>query len=270
MSLSAYYILKKRHLDFAHKTFKVGLVLSTVAALLALGTGHFQADNVAEHQPAKLAAFEGHYETGPGTLYLFGLPSNEQESVRFGMGIPGGLSFLVDWDFTAPVTGLDAFPPDNWPNVFLVFQTYHAMIALGMAFITLVGCFFWWRGTLFQQRWLLWVFVFAVGGAFLANQLGWASAELGRQPWIVYDLLRTNQAISEAVTGGMVMSSIIMFGLIYLLLFFVWIYVLNSKIQHGPEAPEPAPEKTTLGSLVEAAARRTDPGGYSMSSESRS
>ncbi|MDM8528557.1 cytochrome ubiquinol oxidase subunit I [Anaerolineales bacterium HSG24] len=237
LSISSYYILKERHLNFAYKTFKIALVITTIASLLALGTGHLQADNVAHYQPAKLAAYEGHYQTGSGTLYLFGFPSDEDQTVSFGLGIPGGLSFLIHWSFTEPVVGLTDFPPDEWPNVAVVFQTYHIMVALGMFFIalTLSGCFFWWRGSLFQQRWLLQIYVFAVGGAVLANQLGWVSAEMGRQPWIVYGLLRTDEAVSESITAGMVMSSIIMFGLIYLLLFVIWIYVLNNKIQHGPE-----------------------------------
>lgn len=267
LSISAFYILKNRHLDFAYKTFKIALVIATVASLGALATGHSQADLVAEYQPAKLAALEGHYESGPATLYLFGLPSDEAQEVQLGLGIPGGLSFLVHWDFTEPVTGLDAFPREDWPNVSIVFQTYHIMVGLGMFFIglTLFACFLWWRGTLFEQRWLLWVFVFAVIGAYIANQVGWVSAEVGRQPWIVYGLLRTSDAISESVTGGMVLSSIIMFGVIYVLLFFVWVFVLNSKIQHGPEPVEPPSEHTTVGGFLEAAARRVNPGGYSMS-----
>lgn len=262
LSISAFYILKGKHLDFATKTFKVALVLATAGSLLALTTGHFQADNVARHQPAKLAAYEGHYQTGPATLYLFGLPSNEEQTVRYGVGLPGGLSFLVHWNFTEPVVGLTEFPADDWPNVQVIFQTYHLMVALGMGFIglTLLACFLWWRGLLFEQRWLLWIFVFAVVGPYLANELGWVSAEMGRQPWIVYGMLRTNQAVSESVTGGMVVSSIVMFGLIYLLLFAVWVYVLNSKIQHGPEPVSLPPAATTFDNLVTAAVSRSKPG----------
>jgi cytochrome d ubiquinol oxidase subunit I len=266
MSISAFYILKKRHMDFATKTFKVGLVVATVTALGALLTGDFSAEGVAHHQPAKLAAFEGHYETGVAPLYLFGFPSNETQTVNFGLGIPAGLTFLVNWDFTTPVPGLSDFPPTDWPNVPVVFQTYHLMVALGMGFIglTLLACFFWWRGTLFDQRWLLWIFVFAVGGAYLANELGWVSAEMGRQPWIVYGMLRTDEALSESVTGGMVMSSMVMFGLIYLLLFAVWVFVLNDKIQHGPKPVKLPPDKTTLDGLVESAVERAHPGPYSV------
>ena len=150
---SAYRILKK--------TFKLALVLATLASLGALVTGHFSADIVAHYQPAKLAALEGHYKTGPAKMYLFGIPDNDEERVRMGVGIPGGLSFLVHWNWDEPVTGLDAYPEEDWPNVGLVFQTYHAMVALGILFIfiSFLGLFYWWRGTLFEQRWLLWSLV---------------------------------------------------------------------------------------------------------------
>jgi cytochrome d ubiquinol oxidase subunit I len=268
MSISAYYLLKGRHLDFAVRTFKVALAFSTVVSLGALATGHLQADNVAHHQPAKLAAFEGHYETGPATLYMFGFPSDEDQTVHYGIGVPGGLSFLVNFSFTEPVIGLADFPPDEWPNVQVVFQTYHLMVILGLMFVglTLLACFFWWRGTLFSQRWLLRIFVIAVVGPYLSNQLGWVSAEMGRQPWIVYGMLRTDQALSESITGGMVLSSIIMFGLIYLLLFAVWVYVLNGKIQHGPDPVGSAPPQKGLDQLIETAARRANPGGSPMGS----
>ena len=266
LSIAAWYLLQGKHLDFAQKTFKGALILATAASLGALATGHLSADVVAEHQPVKIAAFEGHFETGPGTLYLFGWPDTATgETV--GIGIPGGLSFLTHGRFTAPLPGLYDTPHADWPNVGLVFQTYHAMVALGVFFIalTLLSCFFWWRGTLFEHRWLLWTFVVAVLGAYAANQLGWVSAEAGRQPWVVYGLLRTSEAHSESVTGPMVLSSIVMFGVIYTLLFAVWVLVMNSKIQHGPEPIAVADHVTTTGELLEVASRRTNPGGSSMS-----
>lgn len=268
LSIASWYLLKNKHTVFAKKTFKIALVLATLSSLGALATGHFQAEVVAEYQPAKLAALEGHYETGPATLYLFGIPDNEEKRVRYGIGIPGGLSFLIHWEFDAEVQGLDAIPEDDWPVVGLVFQTYHIMVALGIYFIilTLLSCFLWWRGKLFAHRWLLWIFVFSVLGAYLANQVGWVSAEAGRQPWIVYNLLRTSEALSESITGGMVLTSIIMFGLIYSMLFLVWVYVLNGKIQHGPDPVTVHADDTSAGELIETAARRSNPGGYSLSS----
>lgn len=264
LSISAWYLLRGRHEDFARQTFQVALVVATFASYGALLTGHASADVVAEHQPAKLAAFEGHYETAPADLWLFGVPDEAAETVRYGLAVPRGLSLLVHFDGSEPVTGLNAFPPDERPNVAVVFQTYHAMVALGVGFIALTttACFFWWRGTLFAQRWLLWLFVVAVLGAYAANQLGWVSAEMGRQPWIVHGLLRTEAGVSETVTGPMVLSSILMFGAVYALLFAVWVFVMNEKIQHGPEPVAAAPPaRTEPRRLLAAAAARSTTGG---------
>jgi cytochrome d ubiquinol oxidase subunit I len=293
MSISAWYLLKRRHEEFARRSFKGALVLATVASLAILVSGHFQANEVYEQQPAKLAAFEGHFETGPADMSLFGWPVEDEERIAFNVAVPGGLSFLVHEDFSEPVIGLDQFRPEHRPPVAIPFVSYHVMIALGMGFIglTLLASFLLWRGTLFEQRWLLWVFVFAVLGAVVANQLGWVSAEVGRQPWIVHPPmvrgadgaplldddgfvqyetaesvladgtvvervagLRTTDGVSEVVTSGQVLSSIVMFGVIYLLLFVLWLFVLNKKIQHGPDPPEA--ETATEGSLLDAAGTR--------------
>jgi cytochrome d ubiquinol oxidase subunit I len=142
------------------------------------------------------------------------------------------------------------------------------MVALGMFFIglTALGAFFWWRGKLFKTRWLLWVFVFSVAGPYIANQFGWAAAEVGRQPWIVYGLLRTADAFSPVVSRGQILGSMVMFSLIYLALFVIWLYVMNMKIQKGPLVrPEPAgrPE----GGWKEAVARGADPAGPTLTGD---
>jgi cytochrome d ubiquinol oxidase subunit I len=269
MSISAYYILKNRHLDAAKKMFDVGLAFGLVFAILAPITGHIQATSIATTQPPKLAAFEGHYETGPGDLYLFGVPNSEEDRVDYGLAIPGGLSFLLYGDADAPVTGLNEYAEKNQPPVAIPFYSFHIMVALGFFFlgVTLLAAFLRWRRQLFDTRWLLWVFVFAVVGPYIANQLGWVAAEVGRQPWIVYELLRTPDGLSEAVSANQVLGSIIMFGLIYAMLFAVWVYVLNDKIQHGPEPVEgQTPARTEPEGLLEAAARYVNPSGYSMTS----
>jgi len=268
MSISAYYVLKNRHLDAAKKMFDAGLVIALLASIAAPISGHFQASTVAETQPAKLAAFEGHYETGPGDLYLFGVPDSEDQTVDYGVSVPGGLSFLLHGNFEEPVAGLDQFKPKNRPPVDIPFYTYHIMIALGMLFVLLTvgAAVLRWRGQLFEKRWLMWVFVFAIIGPYIANQAGWVAAEVGRQPWIVYGLLRTSEGLSEAVSASQVLGSIIMFGLIYLMLFIVWIYVMHNKITHGPERPPDRPEHTAPEGLLEAAARYVNPAGYSMTS----
>jgi cytochrome d ubiquinol oxidase subunit I len=204
--------------------------------LFQLFTGHGSAEGVAKNQPAKLAAYEGHFETGPAPLYAVGWVDAKQGKTR-GVAIPGMLSWLVHGDAAAPVTGLNEFKPEDRPPVNFVFQTYHAMIAIGFALIGLstLGVFLWWRGVLFGKRWFLWLLVFAVLGPQFANQLGWWSAEVGRQPWIVYGLLRTSDALSKVVRAEMVVTSLVLFTLVYALLFALFVYLLNDKISHGPD-----------------------------------
>jgi cytochrome d ubiquinol oxidase subunit I len=142
----------------------------------------------------------------------------------------------VHRDFKTPVPGLDRFEPDV-PPVAIPFFSFHIMVGLGTYFIVLTLYALWcrYRGTLFRKKWLLWVFVFSVIGPFIANQLGWVAAEVGRQPWIVYNQLRTSEAVSQNLASSQVLGSIIMFAVIYTLLFVLWIYLLNDKIQKGPE-----------------------------------
>ncbi len=237
MSVHAYYLLKGRYVSISQKAFKLALIIATVFSLAQLAAGHKSADGVAVNQPAKLAALEGHYEDGsPADLYLLGWVDEEDQEV-YGIALPGGLSFLVHFDFDAPVTGLNAFPADEIPGqVNAVFQFYHLMVAIGilLILITLYGSYSWWRGTLFQQRWLLWVFVIAVLLPQVANQAGWFAAEMGRQPWVVYGLLRTSDALSKAVNADQVLFSLIMFALIYSLLLVLFLYLLDKKIRNGP------------------------------------
>jgi cytochrome d ubiquinol oxidase subunit I len=284
MSISAWYLLTNRHREFAEHSFKGALVMTALASLAALASGHLQARNVYQTQPAKLAAFEGHFETGRGDLTLIGVPDEATGSVRYALAIPGGLSFLLFDDFETPVVGLDRFRPEDRPPLFIPFAAWRMMVGLGTFFIalTLLALFFQWRGTLFRQRWLMWIFVFAVLGAVAANQAGWAAAEVGRQPWIVhppvpYDQtgalvlgedgrvhydeglgLRTADARSPVLEADQVLGSIAMFGLLYALLFAVWIYVLNDKIQRGPEpvGQEPGAVPNEEGSFRAAAGRR--------------
>lgn len=237
MSVSAYYIIKRKYQEFARRSFVISLSLATVAALGQLFLGHWHAQVVAEYQPAKLAAYEGLYETRESAdLYLLGYTDPEdQETV--GISIPGMLSFLIYGNFETAVTGLDQFPKSEWPPVAEVFQSYHIMVSLGMFFIALT-IFSWYmlgRKKLFTSRWLMKFYVISVTLPVIANQLGWYSAERGRQPWIVYNLLRTDEGLSKAVGATEVLISLIMFGIVYVLLFFVWLYVLDREIKHGPE-----------------------------------
>jgi cytochrome bd ubiquinol oxidase subunit I len=241
ISVSAFYLIKNRHLDFARASLKIGLVMALISAPLQLVSGHSSAVRVAQTQPAKLAAFEGHYAaSAPGALNLFGWVNERSERVEYSIAFPGMLSWLISGNSQTPVTGLKAFAPEDRPPVNIVFQTYHAMVAIGMALIalSLLGVVCWFRGTLGQNRFLLWIYVFAVGLPQLANQLGWLSAEVGRQPWIVYGLLRTRDGLSKVVGTGEILTSLILFSFVYLLLFALFVYLIDHKIRQGPGEEE--------------------------------
>lgn len=236
-SVSAWYLLKGKYVELSRSSFKIALSVAVVSALLQLFAGHRSADVVAHYQPAKLAAMEGHFDSlKPADLYLFGWVDKKSQTTT-GLAIPGGLSFMVHGSPDKPIRGLNSFPEKDRPGaVNFVFQTYHIMIAIGMFLIalTLYSVFLWWRGRLFEKRWLLWVYVWAVMLPQIANQVGWYTAEVGRQPWVVYKLLRTSDALSEAVTAEQVISSLVLFTLVYMLLFALFVYLLNKKITHGP------------------------------------
>lgn len=238
MSVNAWYILKKRHVAIARPAFKIALSVAAVAALAQLFTGHRSADGVAQHQPAKLAALEGHFDSlDVADMYLLGWVDQRAQRAH-GIAIPKGLTFLLYQDFETPVRGLNSFPEQDRPRqVNAIFQFYHLMVAIGMTLIglTLLGLWFWRKGTLFETRWLLRLFVWAVLLPQIANQAGWFAAEMGRQPWVVYGLLRTSDAFSKTVSANHILFSLILFALAYLVLFVLFLYLFTHKIQHGPE-----------------------------------
>lgn len=237
LSVNAYYLIRNKHVEIAKAGFKIALVVATVASLMQLFTGHRSANGVAQNQPAKLAAFEGHYPASEvADMYIVGWVDAKTETVK-GLKIPYGLSYLLYQDIHKPVTGLHAFKEENRPHaVNFVFQTYHMMIAIGMGLIalTLLASFLWWKGKLFEQKWLLQVFAWSVLLPQIGNQVGWYSAEVGRQPWVVYGLLRTSNALSSALREEQIWFSLILFTFVYVLLFCLFLYLLNKKIKHGP------------------------------------
>jgi len=235
LSVSAYYLLRGKNQEFAKASLKIALGVACLASLMQLFSGHHSGQIVAQTQPAKLAAYEGHYPAlAPADGYLVGWV-DEKAGQTHGLAVPGLLSYLISGSFDAPVTGLSAFAPEKRPPVNFVFQTYHAMIAIGISLILIswAGAFLLWRGKLYGSRWFLWVLVFSVLLPQAANQLGWFSAEVGRQPYIVYNLMTTAEGLSKTVTSQEILASLVLFTLIYLLLFVLFIYLLNDKIQHG-------------------------------------
>ncbi len=251
LSVCAWYIIKNRFTEESKKSFKVALVIGLVGALGMGITGDMSAKGVASYQPAKFAAMEGVVQTGaPQDLHLIGWMHPDTYETT-GISVPGLLSLLTHGDMTTPIMGLNDVPADERPPVLPVFYSFHLMIMIGCALLALflLGLWAWWRGWLFEKRRLLWAFVLSVLGPQIANQVGWAVAELGRQPWIVYGILRTDDAVSPTLTAAETIASLSMFGVIYTLLLALFLYQLTHKIKHGPAPESPADTATGEGKL---------------------
>ncbi|MEM0577026.1 cytochrome ubiquinol oxidase subunit I [Flavobacterium polysaccharolyticum] len=237
LSVHAYYLKKGRFVAISKKAFPIALGVATFFSFTQLLSGHSSADGVAVNQPAKLAAMEGHFEkNAPADLYLMGWVNKKDQTVT-GIGIPGGLSFLVHQDFKAPIKGLNDFPEQDRPSqINAVFQFYHIMVAIGLFLIALTfyASFLWFKGKLFETKWLLTIFSYSVLLPQIANQVGWFTAEMGRQPWVVYGQLRTSQAFSQEVSANQIVFSLVLFTLVYSLLLVLFIYSVNKKVKHGP------------------------------------
>jgi len=258
MSVAAWYLLKGRHRTFALASMRVATALAVVASLAQAVMGHESAKVVARHQPVKFAALEGHYRTGPADLVVAGWVDQTEETVH-GLAIPGGASFLLHGDPSVVVPGLDGVPPADRPPIALTFYSYRVMIALGVTLmvLALLAALQLRRGRLAESRALLWLLVGSVLAPQVANQAGWMAAEVGRQPWIVHGLMRTADGVSPLLTQGQVIGSLVMFTIIYLLLFAVFVFLLNDKIHHGPEPPETAGALASLpGTLIDVLQRR--------------
>ena len=253
LSVAAYYLLKKRHFAVAQSMMKVGLIVALMSLILQLISGDSSARLVAQYQPAKLAASEGIYETKPYTpITIIGWVDSQQQKVH-GIQIPGGLSFLTTRNLQTPIAGLDQIPKENWPNVNFCFHTYHIMIfTWGILFlIATFGFFYWMKKRLAEKKWLLWAMVFSVILPHIGQQAGWMFSEVGRQPWLVYNVLRTSEGVSKNIHASQVLGSITMFVLIYLLLFALFLFLLDRKIKHGPDSLDVKEEDQIYSNLFQ-------------------
>lgn len=238
---AAWLILKKKNPEALTPLFRAALVLFIAASFLQLGLGHAHSVQVARTQPEKMAAFEGLWETRTAAPFtVFGIPDEKAEKIRLQIAVPGMLSWLIHFDARAEVKGLDAFPPEERPPVFLPFLSYHLMILLGLAFIGLAawGLLLLLRKKELRSRLYLKLLLFALPLPYLANTLGWISAEVGRQPWAVYRVLRTSEAASPVVPAAQILATLILFTIVYSLIAAVGIRILVKIVKKGPEAGE--------------------------------
>jgi cytochrome bd ubiquinol oxidase subunit I len=241
ISISAYYMLKNKHLTFARNSMQIGLLVALVSCVLQLIAGDQSGKIVARHQPSKLAALEALYKTESGVpLTLYGVVNAKEERIDYAIQIPKLLSYLSFGEFDAEIKGLDQIPREDWPHVSVLFNTFRMMLAMWtlMFLLSIIGIYLMSKQRLESHPWVLRMMVISVIFPQIANQTGWYCAESGRYPWIVYGLLRISDGLSKAVTANQVLASILMFLAAYLILLFLFLYLLNEKIKHGPEGAE--------------------------------
>jgi cytochrome d ubiquinol oxidase subunit I len=229
-SISAYYLLRGRHQEFARRSLRLALVFGLVAVAAEVVVGDAHTRQVARTQPEKFAAIEVLHHTQTGApLAVVGQPLPE-------VLLPKLLSFMTYFDFNAKVTGLDAFAPEDRPPVTATAMSFHAMLWLGLALgvVLALGVFFWWRGRLFVSRRYLKVLCYCLPIPFVVNEVGWVTAEVGRQPWSVYHLLRTEDAFSRSVPAAQVAISLLMFVVIYIGLLGLTLHLVRKKVLQGP------------------------------------
>ena len=247
--LGAYYLLLQKHEPYARLFVTLGVAVGLCATVLQVfPTGDAEGRQVTALQPTKLAAMEGLFKTEQGaSIVILGQPDASTQTIDNAISIPQVLGILTYRRWNAEVQGLDAFPQDQWPDaIALLFYSYHIMVGLGTIFplIMLVGAYLLWRRKLWESRWALWLLLLATPFPFIANIAGWLTAELGRQPWIVYGLLHTADGVSPLLTTGNVLFSLIGFAGMYTVVSMLWLVVMAQEIAHGPTPqahPHPSP-----------------------------
>lgn len=237
ISVSAFYLRKQRYEAFSRQGMKLGAILGMIVLVLQLLSADVSARGVAKNQPMKLAAFEGVFKTEEYTpMYLFGLVDVKNQKVR-GLPIPGALSFLVHRNIKTPVAGLDQAPKEEWPNVPVVFQLYHIMVILWgcMVVLALVAWYAYKKQRWAVKPWVLFLLSLSIFCPEICNEVGWCAAEIGRQPWVVYGLLKTKDAVSPIIQKGQVVQSLVLFSMVFICLLSLFVFLVCKKIQQGPD-----------------------------------
>ena len=240
-SVGAFYLLWGEFEDYGRIFVRVGIVAALVASVVQVfPTGDSQGRMVALHQPVTLAAMEALFQSQPGApIVLIGQPNVEEHKIDNPLEVPNALSFLTYRRWKAEVKGLDAFPHDQWPtNIELLYFSYHIMVGLGTLFIgiAVIATLLLWRGKLFSSRWMLWVLLLSLPFPYIANTAGWMTAELGRQPWLVYGLMRTADGYSKTVSAGNGIFTLLGFMGMYTVLGILFLFLVRREIEQGPLA----------------------------------
>ncbi|HTT23813.1 MAG TPA: cytochrome ubiquinol oxidase subunit I [Candidatus Sulfotelmatobacter sp.] len=240
-AVGAFYLLWGKWEEYARKFVLVGVVAALIATVFQVfPTGDGQGRMVAFHQPVTLAAMEALFQSRPGApIVLIGQPNVQERRIDNPIELPNVLSFLTYRRWKAEVKGLDAFPQEQWPaNIELLYFSYHIMVGLGTIFIAIavLATFLLWRGKLFSSRWILWILLLTLPFPYIANTAGWLTAELGRQPWLVYSLMRTAEGYSKTVSAGNGIFTLLGFMGMYTVLGILFLFLVRREIERGPEA----------------------------------
>ncbi|MGH7186511.1 MAG: cytochrome ubiquinol oxidase subunit I, partial [Pseudomonadota bacterium] len=243
--IGAWYVLRNRSVPHGRIMLGMGLSLLVWLAPLQLVIGDLHGLNTREHQPAKIAALEAHWETQRrAPLILFAIPDAKAETNHYELAIPALGSLILTHEWDGEIRGLKSFPPEDRPNPIIPFFAFRIMVGIGLIMIAVgvIGSVLWLRGRLYTSRWFLNVLVWVSPLGFLAVLSGWFVAEVGRQPWTVYGVLRTADAVSP-VPGGSVLASLILFVLVYGIVFGAGLYYIAKLVQRGPDETPPVPEE---------------------------
>ncbi|MDE1177278.1 MAG: cytochrome ubiquinol oxidase subunit I [Edaphobacter sp.] len=238
----ALYLLQNRHTEYGRIYVKVGVIAGVISCITQIfPTGDMHGKYMAKHQPIAVAGMEGLFHSEAGApMVLMGQPDVENQTIDNPLVVNKVLSFLIYGTTKAEVKGLDQFPKNDWPGALpLLFYSYHIMAGLGTYFVSLmaIAAFLMWRGTLYSTRWVLWPLMLSFPLPYIANTAGWMTAELGRQPWLVYGLLRTSEGYSKHVGAGTSLFTLLGFLGMYSVLSILWIVMVYTAIQKGPHAP---------------------------------
>jgi cytochrome d ubiquinol oxidase subunit I len=239
-ALGAFYVLSKRQVEYGRLFLRTGVIVACIGSVWMLfPSGDMSGRMIARYQPATLAGMEGLFKTEQGAdMVLVGQPDVEKQRLDNAIRIPSALSFMTYRRWDAEVKGLDAFPPENRPdNVPLLYYSFHIMVGLGTIFIAimLLSAFGLWRGWLFRAKWLMWIVLLSFPLPFVANTAGWMTAEIGRQPWLVYGLYRTEHGFSPLVSSGNVMFTLLGFLGMYTVLSLLFIFLMLRRIDKGAD-----------------------------------
>src|SRR5882672_7344576 len=238
-AVGAFYLLGNRFTEHARVFLKVGVIAGCLFSILQLyPTGDAQGKMIATHQPVTLAAMEGLFHSQQAApVVIMGQPDEQHGKVDNPLAVPGMLSMLTYRRRDAHVRGLDAFPKQDWPdNIPLLYYSYHIMVGLGTIFIAVmvVSAFLLWRKALDQSNWMLWILMLSFPFPFIANTAGWLTAEVGRQPWLVYGLMRTSEGASTQVSAGNALFTLLGFMGMYTVLSMLYLFLMWREIDHGP------------------------------------